>query len=489
MKKKIIVWLDNELSRFGFVNSINKKGNFEISAIIDVPDKSKSFFNNQTFVQFREKWFIHDHIQVKKKYDLNYLKQFEEKYDIDLWDLAHSERHFYKFNEFYNFSDDEILSILQQECQLFENMLNKIKPDCVILQLPFFHYNNLFFLICRKLNIKTLFLRSARVTSNSKVIVSQHYELLDKEHVNETSGQIIKPITKNPKNSISQKQISSKFVTSKKDLIRASLKYIFSANSSPNKNYNYYGRKKSKVFSNYLSGYLKTWLRKKFIDSKLSQNIDLETPFIYFPLHIEQELSLLTLAPFYTNQITVIENIAKSIPIDYKLYVKEHPLMYARSWRDTRIYQSLMKMPNVRLIHPSFNSDELIKKSKLVITIAGTASIEAGFHKKSSIVFSDTTFSHLPFVTRAKSFEDLPSIIRKSLKNEFDSKIFENFIHYIDSISFPVNYIDLSLKSSEIFHYGGFLVDIEIDHKKMLDFLSSYEFEFNLIADAFIEKI
>ena len=64
--KKIIIWLDNELSRFGFLDSINKKKNFEISTIIDVPEKAELFFNIQKFVKFKEKLFLHHHIHVKK---------------------------------------------------------------------------------------------------------------------------------------------------------------------------------------------------------------------------------------------------------------------------------------------------------------------------------------------------------------------------------------------------------------------------------------
>ncbi|MBL77066.1 MAG: hypothetical protein CL763_09125 [Chloroflexi bacterium] len=486
--KKIIIWLDNELSRFGFLDSINKKKNFEISTIIDVPEKAELFFNIQKFVKFKEKLFLHHHIHVKNDYDLNYLKQFEKKYEINLWDIAFSERHFYKFNEFHNFTDHQILSILEQECRLFENFLIKIKPDCVILQLPFFHYNQLFFLICKKLGIKTLFLRNARVFSNSKVIVSEHYELLEKE-LNEKSKTTITSQSKFSENTLSQKDISKKFLNSRTQLMRATMKYILSSNSSSKNNFNYYGRTKYDVFMNYLSGYFKTSLRKKFVDSNLLKKIDLETPFIYFPLHIEQESSLLTLAPFYTNQITVIENIAKALPIEYKLYVKEHPLMYARSWRDIAIYRTLMNMPNVRLIHPSFSSDELIKKSKLVMTISGTASIEAGFHNKPSIVFSDNTFSHLPNVTRVKSFENLPSIIKKSLESKFESRVFNDFINDIDNLSFPVNYIKISLDASDTFHYGGFLVDTKIDPKIMENYISKHQYDFDLIADAFIEKI
>ena len=42
--------------------------------------------------------------------------------------IAYSERSFYKFNDYYKFSGDEILSILEQECRLFEKVLDEY-PD------------------------------------------------------------------------------------------------------------------------------------------------------------------------------------------------------------------------------------------------------------------------------------------------------------------------------------------------------------------------
>ena len=50
------------------------------------------------------------------------------------------------------------------------------------------------------------------------------------------------------------------------------------------------------------------------------------------------ERSLLITAPYFVNQIEVIRNIAKSLPINFKLFVKEHPLQYARGWRSSNKY-------------------------------------------------------------------------------------------------------------------------------------------------------
>ena len=42
---------------------------------------------------------------------------------------------------------------------------------------------------------------------------------------------------------------------------------------------------------------------------------------IYFPLGIDDDVALIHDAPFFTDQVEVIKHVAKSIPIDYKIYV------------------------------------------------------------------------------------------------------------------------------------------------------------------------
>ena len=55
---------------------------------------------------------------------MEYLTKFEEKYNIDLWKLAINERLFYRFFNFHKFTQDEILSIDEDACRLFELVLD-----------------------------------------------------------------------------------------------------------------------------------------------------------------------------------------------------------------------------------------------------------------------------------------------------------------------------------------------------------------------------
>ena len=88
--------------------------------------------------------------------DLKYLSDFEKKYDINLWELAINERIFYRFNRIYNFSSNEILSILEHECKLFNEILTKINPDFLIMYESTLHQHELLYRMCKKIGTKIL---------------------------------------------------------------------------------------------------------------------------------------------------------------------------------------------------------------------------------------------------------------------------------------------------------------------------------------------
>ena len=52
-------------------------------------------------------------------------------------------------------------------------------------------------------------------------------------------------------------------------------------------------------------------------------------------------------------------------------------------------YEKIINIPNVTLIHPEANSQELISKSQAVISITGSTGFEALFYKKPVIIFVD----------------------------------------------------------------------------------------------------
>ena len=144
MKKKILFWINSgTMNIFGLAKYLQNDIDAEFFAIYDVTDKPKKFFQKQKLTNFQKIWFYHDFMQKKiTQPDLNYLKGFENKYKINLWKLVSTERIFL-YNEFYKFSTEEMISILEQECRFFENTIDEIKPDFVTMVRPYFHHDTI----------------------------------------------------------------------------------------------------------------------------------------------------------------------------------------------------------------------------------------------------------------------------------------------------------------------------------------------------------
>ena len=492
MNSKIIFWMNDDLSLLGLPKILQEKYNFDIFGIFDITDKPKKFLKKQKLINFSKIWFFHDHInKTKQRPDKEFLKFIEEKCKVDLRLLVSNERFFNKFNEFYKFSSDEILLILEQECKLFEKILDEVKPDFLIMAYTTLHHNELFYRICQARGVKILMLRQSYLRDRW-IIASDDYSIDHTEYDVKHNFGSLSEIQNYIKKYDATQQLSSytkTFQSSKLKYLQSILKYLFSDNSNIKTHFTYYGRTKLAVLRITLINVIKKKYRQYFINKNLIRDIENKKPFIYFSLQSEPERSTLIAAPLFTNQIEVVTNIAKSLPSGYNLYVKEHPLMYFREWRSISYYKQIMSLPNVILIHPSVKSDYIIKRSSLVVSINSTSALEAGFYNKSSITMAKQEFSYLPFVHQIKTLQELPDAIKTSLKKKVNISDLNNYLNLIESNSFEIDLFDLANDFDYIFHYNGFLVDVEIPIDKMQSFLEKHHNSFEKLAAEFVKKI
>jgi capsule polysaccharide modification protein KpsS len=215
--------------------------------------------------------------------------------------------------------------------------------------------------------------------------------------------------------------------------------------------------------------------------------VDKNENFLYFPLSIEPERNLEVLTPFFPDQFELVSKIAKSLPVDYKLYVKEHPVSKTKYWHPIKFYKSLIELPNVRLLHPSVKSEEIISKCSLVATYVGTSGIEATFYEKPVIVFGNSTY-HNDFssVCKIQDINELPKIIRKQLKIKPTIKELNNFVKNIKNNCFQYD-PDVLLDSHPL---GGHLFsNKEIPIQKMEFFLQKHKQVFQNLVNELIAKI
>ena len=343
MVRKVLFWLGSEFTHFCLSHYLQKIIDDEFYAIIDITNKPKSFFKNQKLVNFQKKWFFHDHINPNfKKPDLEYLSKIENEYGVNIWKLALNERIFSSSFNFHKFTRDEILSIYEQSCRLFEEVLNEVKPDYFITKQTAFHHLQLFYEMCRARGVKVLMLNNSNF-GNTSIIVEDIRKLdgspkLDDFNTDNRTLEDFQSYLRDLKTNIDTNIIRA---SNSADFLKSAIKFSISDNKNTKTNYNYFGRTKFNVFSFTMKYKINTKKRKKFIDSNLTLNPNAKEKFIYFPLSLDMERSTLIDAPYYTNQIEVVRSIAKSIPIDHTLFVKEHPGQFLRGWRKISEYQEI----------------------------------------------------------------------------------------------------------------------------------------------------
>jgi len=493
MKQKVLFWLGADFTHFFLSYYLQKNLDVDIFSIVDITKKPKSFFETQTLVNFKKQWFFHDQINPNQNVDEAYLKAFEEKYDIPIWKIAINERIFYRFYNFYKFSTNEILSIEEQSCKFFEKVLDEIKPDFLITKEPAFHHLELLYQICLKRGIKVLMLGLSPFSG--KCTISQEPGKIDSldefENIKPLGRNIeqLKKLLLEQKISKQIKSYDSEHTKSNLILAKTGMQFLRQNNENPKTHYNYFGRSKSKVFFSMLNSLLKKRRRQSFIDSNLQKNVNLKTNFVYFPLAVDLERNILIDAPFHTNQTEIIRSVAKSLPVGHKLYVKENPSQITREWRDIHEYKSIMEIPNITLIHPSYPSEELLENCKLVVNIAGTSAFESVFFEKPALVFVDRGYAILPSINVVKDISTLPKLIRDSLKIKPNVNDLDKYVTLLEKNSFKFDWMNFGvLFKNEFYHQGG-LVDVDISENKIKTMFKNLESNFQELTKAHINKI
>jgi capsule polysaccharide modification protein KpsS len=157
-----------------------------------------------------------------------------------------------------------------------------------------------------------------------------------------------------------------------------------------------------------------------------------ELEYAYYPLHVEPEIALSLFGREYLNQIELIRNIAKSLPISWKLVVKDHPAGVGR--RNIGYYKKLLEIPNVVLVSHYVDSAAVIENVKLVFTVSGFSGFEAILEKKPVITFGKTFYDVLPdFIVRhIQSLHDLPHTVSELLENYKYSE--KDVVHLVAAI-------------------------------------------------------
>lgn len=428
--KKILVYLSGHIGfkNFAMLKKLQEKTQVKIYVIIDQGNQPKKFFEDQKFVKIEKKWFYSDHVKPFSKPNIKYLKIIENKFGINLWQIAYSDPTFFTFEGKSNFKEEEILSLIENDCKLFEKILGEVNPDFLVIHTGGQKQVNILKEMCTSKQVKILQYGSAKF--GLRLQISQKYDILDEFPVipnrvvdENMTDEFLEELKKELNLTQYYKTVSKKVKNKKIGFVIGTFTNILRIKKESDKLYT--NLKQPNMIKRYLKIFrnnLNRNRRKEFLNNHCIKKIQNNEKFVYFPLHMQPEHTTSVVTPFFTDQISLIRNIARSLPVNYFLYVKDHPSMGTmRYWRERKYYEKILDIPNVRLIHPEVNSLSLNKMSQIVFTINGSASTEAILLKKQVIVFADVASMNVESVIKVENLEDLPAIIRDVIGRDFSS--------------------------------------------------------------------
>lgn len=187
-------------------------------------------------------------------------------------------------------------------------------------------------------------------------------------------------------------------------------------------------------------------------------------PYVLFGLHMQPESSIDVWAPFFSNQMWVIELLSRSIPPTHRLLVKIHKSDTARySGAELR---KMASYPGVKLVAPRADTRRLIENADLIVLIQGTIGLEAALLGKPVIMLGQSPFALFPSVTQNTEITALPALIKQKLNERRPSRneILASYCEYLRPFA-PASTNDwtVSREAAEI-----------CDYRRLFDRLSEY---------------
>lgn len=413
---------------------------------------SFNFLNQQKELEYSSLLLDQD---IHEKYkegpvDWNYLNQIEKEYGLpSLWPYIAVDR-VVRYNmcvreyphDTPTYSHEEMAKILEVKARAIIAFLDREKPDFIFLPVVSAIGNMLFYYIGKKKGIRVLVGAETRIhqgyalseTFTNFSFIDRRFEELMKEGAeSKKRDEAIKYIEAFRNKPEPYLYVMEQFrgVGRGKELrsfmpkkLLSSLKWFFKLTIR-------HIKKQKRDYDDespatFFIDKVKRRVRSLVGFADLFEPFDPKRDYAFYPLHVEPEIATLLLGPYWTNQINLINQIARSLPLHFKLYVKEHPAMLG--YRPRQYYKELKKIPNVVLLNPNVNPYSIIRNAKLIATISGTAGWEGLLFKKPVITFGDVYFNTLSGVKKITNVEKLPEIIKSQLVHTHNENELVNYI-------------------------------------------------------------
>ncbi|KKS00032.1 MAG: hypothetical protein UU49_C0001G0032 [Candidatus Magasanikbacteria bacterium GW2011_GWC2_41_17] len=467
---KICFFLQRRFAYLGHNLAIILKEKYGVSDFCGYVNlrSSFNFLSSQKDIKYSNLLLDED---IQKKYkeetlDLNYLQWLEKEYGTpNLWPYIAVDR-IIMSNQLLReypydkppYTHEEMLRLLQVMSKSILSFLEKEKPDAIFFSVIGSIGTNLLFHMAEKLGV-----RCYRIANCLKDLTTITYG---------PNLSLINPMEPSVLTDAQQQQLLIKSKTFLEQYRSKPVSYYIKSDPQYQqtnqtrqlqillpKNLLNFVKWIFRYFYNYLTDesrfdytYIKPWyylidgLKRKIRNivglNDLYDEPDWNEDFAFFPLQFEPESGLLHVAYFKTNQLETVKQVARALPVGYKLYVKEHPTMVM--YRPRSFYKELKKNPNVKLINPTTKGFDVISQAKLITTITGSCGWEATLLKKPVITFGQAFYNQLSFIKKCRAFEDLPQMVKEQLENfNYDENELLEYLIKIFESSAPVDLISV----------------------------------------------
>lgn len=182
-------------------------------------------------------------------------------------------------------------------------------------------------------------------------------------------------------------------------------------------------------------------LRKEYLS--LQSAPDFGRKFVYVPLQFQPEQTTATQGGIFVDQILMIETLSFSLPENWLIYVKEHPFQWLSRGpiffgsRPRGYYRNIAGLKNVRIVPLETNTFELLRYSKAVATVTGTAAWEAVMRSKPAFLFGHVWFQNAPGVFRVNDVDSCRGAFSKIISGYVQDKDdLIKFLRAFDKASF-----------------------------------------------------
>lgn len=179
---------------------------------------------------------------------------------------------------------------------------------------------------------------------------------------------------------------------------------------------------------------------KKFYEDH-SLKVDLNQNYVYFPLHLQPELTTQPEAQMFEDQLLALETIVKAAPDNWDIYVKENPRQYdatlnegtGRSFRTIDDMRDILAISSkIKLVPQNIKSADLIANAKAIVVLTGTAGWESLISGKPCITLAHPWYSPCNSCIKVQSPHEMYEAFNEiqKISNEDVRRDLACYLHY-----------------------------------------------------------